>query len=379
MSGKKTILLLSDWYLPAYKAGGPVRSVAALVYHLKDIFDIYIITSDKDAFEEKPLAVKCNQWVEGAWGEKIFYMSGKITKGKLFSVIDSVAYDRLYINSFFSKPFSIYPLLLQKQGRIKKPLVLAPRGMLRPGALAIKAGKKNIFLAFSKLTGLHKNMVWHATSAQEEKEIKQLYKNATVHLAPNLTLPPLQARNNYAKQKGELRICAVTRLVRNKKIDFAIDILREIKDANIEFTIYGPAEDEEYYKECVDRCIGLPASIKVHFNGSLEPAAIEAALQQQHVFLLPTETENFGHAIVEAMLNGCIPVISDQTPWQDLEKNGVGWDIALTDKPAFIAAVKKCAGMDEVDFKTQSIKIQSFAIKKTTSFDTIKAYEQLFK
>jgi len=147
LSSKKNILILTDWYLPAYKAGGPVKSVAALVHHLKNDYNFFILTSDKDAFDKKALPVKTEEWVTLINGEKVYYLPGKITQAKLNTVIASIEFDYLYINSFFSKPFSIYPLLLQKKGKIKKPIVLAPRGMLREGALSIKSGKKKIFRA----------------------------------------------------------------------------------------------------------------------------------------------------------------------------------------------------------------------------------------
>lgn len=373
-------MVLTDWYLPAYKAGGPVKSVAALVYHLKKDYDFFIVTSNKDAFETQPLPVKTNEWTTGNFGEQVMYLHGKITKDNLLAAMNGVEYDYVYVNSFFSKPFSIYPLLLQKQGKITKPIVLAPRGMLRKGALAIKAGKKKIFLALSKISGLHKNVTWHATSEQEVNEIKNVYgRDAKVILAANLTLPPAHKRSNYKKKPGELKVCSVTRIVRNKKIDFAIELLKEIREGKIEYNIYGPAEDKNYYEECLGLVKDLPAGLTVNFHGNILPHEVEGKLQQHHTFLLPTETENFGHAIIEAMLNGCIPVISDQTPWQNLEENGLGWDIALGDKKRFIAALKMCLLQDERAFKSQSTKIQEFARVKTTDFNTLKAYKQLFK
>lgn len=377
---KKRILVLADWYLPAYKAGGPVKSVAALVYHLRADYDFYIITSDKDAFETQSLPVETKTWTIGKYGEKVLYLPGKISKGDLLEAANGIEYDVVYINSFFSKPFSIYPLLLQKQGKINKPVVLAPRGMLRTGALAIKPAKKKIFLALSKLGGLHKNITWHATSEQEVNEIRNIYgANAEVVLAANLTLPPAHKRTNYEKKSGELKVCSVTRLVRNKKIDLAIEILKEIKEGKISYDIYGPAEDKAYYEECLVLTKDLRSELTITFHGNIEPQEVEGKLQEHHVFLLPTETENFGHAIIEAMLNGCIPVISDQTPWQNLEEKGVGWDLALDDKKGFVAAIKMCLLQGEDEFKSQSIKIQEFARAKTTDFSTVKAYEQLFK
>src|ERR1700747_1909468 len=110
MKVKKNILVLSDWYLPAYKAGGPVKSLAALAHHLKDDFNFFILTSNKDAFSKTPLPVKADEWITGQHGERVYYLGDeKISMSKLAQVINSIEYDYVYLNSFFSKFFSIYP------------------------------------------------------------------------------------------------------------------------------------------------------------------------------------------------------------------------------------------------------------------------------
>lgn len=379
MAGKKNILILCDWYLPAYKAGGPVRSVAALVYHLREKYNFYVLTSNKDAFDPQPLAVQADAWVSGGYGEKVMYLSGKVSLSRMQKLLAGLDYDCVYLNSFFSKPFSIYPLLLRKRGVIKKPVVLAPRGMLRGGALAIKPFRKKIFIALAKLRGLHDGLIWHATSEEEARDIKKIYgTDIRVIMAPNLSLPPKEPRTDYSKRSGELRICSVTRLVRNKGIHFALEALREINEGDITYDIYGPPEDRAYYEECLALARAMPANIKVNFHGDVQPQEVERVLQAHHVFLLPTQTENFGHAIVEAMLNGCIPVISDRTPWRGLKEAGAGWDLRLEDKGAYVNALRVCLLKTESDFRLQSTKIQEFARIQTSDENSLSAYEQLF-
>ena len=381
MKTKKNILVLTDWYLPAYKAGGPVKSLAALAYHLKDDYNFYILTSNKDAFSKTALPVKPNEWVVLPNNEKVYYLSDeKITLSKLAEVISTNEFDYVYLNSFFSKYFSIYPLLLKKQGKIKKPVVLAPRGMLGEGALSLKSKKKNLFITLSKLSGIHKNIIWHATSQQEVEEIKKTFgTNAEIQLASNLILPPAIQRTDYIKNTGEVKICFISRISKKKNLLFALEILKEIKEGKIIFDVYGPPEDEAYYKACVEFSKNLSPNIAVSFKGDVKPLEVEAILKQYHIFFLPTLNENFGHAIVEAMLNGCIPLISDQTPWKNLKKNGLGWDIALSDKSAFIAAIKDLLLINNFQFESQSIKIQQFANEKCKDKGHIEAYKHLFK
>ena len=49
---KPKIAILIDWYLPGTKAGGPVRSIYSLINLLKNDYDFYIITTNKDLGSE---------------------------------------------------------------------------------------------------------------------------------------------------------------------------------------------------------------------------------------------------------------------------------------------------------------------------------------
>lgn len=60
-------------------------------------------------------------------------------------------------------------------------------------------------------------------------------------------------------------------------------------------------------------------------QGNVESEQVVETLKKHHVFLLPTLDENYGHVIQEALSAGCPCILSDQTPWQDWEKNGVGY------------------------------------------------------
>ena len=54
MSSRKKVLIAIDWYLPGYKAGGPIRSCASIINCLKNDFDFAVITSDTDFSDDTP-------------------------------------------------------------------------------------------------------------------------------------------------------------------------------------------------------------------------------------------------------------------------------------------------------------------------------------
>lgn len=351
------------------------------MFHLKEEFNFYIITGNKDLFSTEPHKnIKNNEWNTLPNGEHVFYFSDeRFSYKNLAALLKDTPYDCVYLNSFFSKRFTIYPLLLKKLDKINKPVVIAPRGMLSGGALQLKSKKKNVFIGLAKLFSLYKNLIWHATSAQEEGEIKNIFgANQTVYKISNLTMPPVESRTDYNKQINEVRICCVARISKVKNILFALEALQGINTGTIVFDLYGPPEEADYYKQCREFAATLPKNITVSFKGDLQGNEVEQVLKKYHLFFLPTLNENFGHAIVEAMLNGCIPLISNTTPWRNLQTQNMGWAIPLNEKEKFIDAINEVLQMNQTQFETKSKAVQQYALTHCMDVANVEAYKKLF-
>ena len=207
---KRKILVFVDWYLPGYKAGGPIRSCANLVSRMEPHFHFKVVTGNCDLGETTPYPeVKSDAWNTLAGGEEVFYCSAKfLTHSNISGLIRNEKPDVIYLNSMFSQWFTLAPLLAARQfGKVK--VVIAPRGMLSPGALGIKSGKKKLFLSFARVMRLFKNVTWHASTELEVNEVKKMFgsKAEVVH-AMNLTplpAPPLPA---IEKKPGLLKATA---------------------------------------------------------------------------------------------------------------------------------------------------------------------------
>lgn len=148
MSAKKNILMLCDWFLPGYLAGGPIQSAATLTTQLGCDINFKIITTDRDFKSTKSYEnVKLNVWTNYE-GRDVFYVSPEnMNPCFILKLIRETPHDALYLNSLFSKLFTIYPLKWKQQNKINSKIVLAPRGMLRDGALAVKPLKKQLFFS----------------------------------------------------------------------------------------------------------------------------------------------------------------------------------------------------------------------------------------
>jgi glycosyltransferase involved in cell wall biosynthesis len=86
---------------------------------------------------------------------------------------------------------------------------------------------------------------------------------------------------------------------------------------------------------------------KVTFKGNLEKRDLFEQLSRYDVLLHPTLGENFGHAIVEAMALGVPVLISDKSPWTDVEESNAGWSLPLSQPEAFVEKLRMIYEMDD--------------------------------
>jgi glycosyltransferase involved in cell wall biosynthesis len=374
------VLLFIDWYRPGFKAGGPVQSCANLVTQLQgNDISFHIITRITDYCETEAYpGITPNTWTRRHDGSEVIYLSeDQLNRETFTKIISATDFDIAYINGIYSRWFSIEPLRLCKKLKTDAHIVVATRGMLAPSAMAIKAFKKKLFLRMAKLTRLYKNIVFHSTGAHETAHIKAVLGNVEVAEAANLSARNSVVSQQKTKSPGSLKLICVARIAPEKNIDYALQILAGVKSI-IEFDLYGPVYSEAYSEVCRKIAAALPANITVRFNTPVAPDELPAKFAQAHVLFLPTRGENFGHVILEALTAGCPALISDRTPWRNLEAQKAGFDISLDEQQDMIDAIEKFAGMDTAAFDLWSQNAQQLASAHLNNSADIAANRKLF-
>ncbi|MCC9137328.1 glycosyltransferase [Pontibacter silvestris] len=381
MVSKPEVLVFIDWFLPGYKAGGPIKSVANIVLSLKDEVDFSIVTSNTDFGEPVPYAgITPNIWMPQQ-GYRVMYLDAQHQKLSTFKqLMREQQYDIIYLNSLFSINFTLLPLLAYKYNRIRSKVVLAPRGMLGQGALAIKNQKKKVFLHLSKVLGLFKHVTWHASTALEAAEIQAAFSHkASVKIATNIaTLPGVQHKLK-CKSSHYTSFFFLSRIAVKKNLLGALHLLRDVSLPNkVDFHIIGPVEDEVYWQECQAVVKKLPENIQVHNHGPVPNHLLPGLLQDFHFMLLPTFSENYGHVVVESWASGCPVVLSDQTPWHNLEAAKVGWEVPLKQKEAFLQIIERCILMENEEFQQWSRQTQHYLQQKVVTKEILEQNRKLF-
>lgn len=349
---KPSVLVFTDWFEPGFKAGGPIRSTLNVVRQMKDDYKVYVITTDRDLNSSSPYTgIVVDQWSAFEGNVNVFYASPSALKWtNILGHIKNVQPDFIYLNSMYSRYFTVYPLMMKRLGLIQSKIVLAPRGMLRATAIQFKSGKKKLFFFLVKLLRMHKLIQFQATDQTEYGDIlRQFGTSVNISLVPNVGAVVSEYGGRVAKSPGELRVIFVGRLHRIKNLDYLLGILPSVS-GRIELTIVGSEEDKAYASECKQIAAALPANISVYFTGEKPHRELFALIHNHHVFALPTQGENFGHAIFEAMSAGKPVLISDRTPWRNLVAANAGWDIALHDKGKFINALQQAIDFNQEQY-----------------------------
>jgi glycosyltransferase involved in cell wall biosynthesis len=395
------ILALLEHYLPAYKAGGPLRTVGHMVEQLGEPFSFRIVTCDRDWGDRTSLPeVVPGRWSPVGNGEAIYLAPSQLGAAGLRAVIAGTEHDVLYLNSLFSPRLSILPLLLARAGAIpRRPVVLAPRGELHAGALeggsrgvriptslARRLGsprylKKKAYIALARALGLFRGVTWQASNEAEAEEIRHhLGRRARVVVAPDLaarppeSLPPPLA----PKRPGALRAVFLSRIDDKKNLDGAIALLHGVR-GEVSFDVYGPVGDERYWARCRAALDRLPPNVTARFHGAVPHDRVAEVFRAHELFVFPTRGENFGHVVLEALVAGCPVLVSDRTPWRGLARYGAGWDLPLEDVEAMRAVLQRCVDMDEAEYRSWSVHAAHFGREASADERPLRWNRELFE
>ncbi|GAB4307342.1 MAG: hypothetical protein Kow00117_00520 [Phototrophicales bacterium] len=370
------ILIIADYYLPGYKGGGPIRTIANTVEWLGDEFDFYILTGDRDFKDTEPYPdIRYGEWVT-VGKAKVRYLSPK-ERGilSLSSIIQKLQPDLIYLNSFFA-PMCVKTMWGRFLGRISRkiPVLIAPRNEFFAASLRLKRWKKRPYLYISRLLAIYHHITWQATTPFEQTTIAKQFNHANVYIACDLSTKELPQINVHHPKSDPIRLVYISRIDRKKNLIYALKLLKNI-DSPVVFDIYGPREDLIYWQECETLIQSLPPHIHVCYQRELTHKEVLSTFQEYDAFLFPTQGENFGHIIWEALYAGCLPIISDNTPWD----NVAGWTISLDNPQGFIAALHELIAMSQVEYTERQNRAHQEAIQQAHDPHTLEANRQMFQ
>jgi len=273
-------------------------------------------------------------------------------------------YDILHTNGLWMYVNHIACAMARKLG---KPYVITPHGMLYPDALHRSYWKKWPMrkLFFDK--DIREANCLHVTCKQEMEFVRAFGYRGPVAIIPNpvvLPTPPSAKRSPKARRAFGF----LGRLHPIKKVEnlFYGDALLKDRQEECEIWIMGSGlpEYEAFLKDEVKR-LGLE---NVKFLGFVNGQEKYEKLAQLSTLFVPSDFENFGMIVTEALSVGTPVMASLGTPWELLNERKCGWWLERT--PENIAQVMREVldmPMEELDAMGERGKVmvrECFAVEQ---------------
>lgn len=311
------ILHVTPAYWPAFEVGGPIQSVHSLSKHLVRLGVEVVVYTTKSGLKNKSYPPK-NKEID-LDGVKIFYFSSlgykhyNLSPG-LFWVLmcDTRKFDLIHITSIWDSSVSVAAFWARFYG---VPYVISPRGSLMREPLLRKSSlRKKIHLALISKRDLKNAAALHFTAESEKMEyLKMGLPSKRTAVIPNgLDLEDFKAEGEKA-EPGVFRlrfgigsdkkiVLFLSRLNWKKGLDTLIPAFARVARSYPETLLVLAGGDDGGYKVEIEKLIDEYALRgEVIFTGLLIGKDRASAFKASDVFVLPSYSENFGMAVVEAM------------------------------------------------------------------------------
>lgn len=210
----------------------------------------------------------------------------------------------------------------------RKPYVVTLRGMFYPQALAHKRLLKKILRRLYQDHTLSNAAAIQVTCIEEMEHYRALGFKNPVAVIPN----PIETGRLIDRpipEKPKFRIGYLGRVHPRKRIERLIYAMAELKEklpADAELLIIGSGD--ETYEKFLYQEVGRLNLSNVRFAGFLTGKEKDTAIDSLSILVVPSDYENFGNIVTEALVHGVPVIASKGMPWQELREYNCGWWIS---------------------------------------------------
>jgi len=314
------ILHVVPTYIPAYRYGGPIYAVHGLCKALAARgHDVHVFTTNVDGPNDSPVLLCRPIDMDNV---KVWYFPCSHLRRLYWSPPMKTAlrghicgFDILHLHSIFLWPTSAAASVAREHG---VPYVLAPHGMLVKDLISKKSRlPKTLWISMVERRNIQGAAAIHVTTAWEQRECVRFAMKFPRFLIAPFGVEPV----DLGKPLGALRpdiemilnrqplILFLGRISWKKGLDRLIPALALVPSAQL--VIAG--NDEENYsvflRKLIERC---GVQDRVTFTGAVHSDDKVALLRAANIFVLPSYSENFGIAVLEAMAHGCPVVVTPE-------------------------------------------------------------------
>ena len=256
----------------------------------------------------------------------------------------SVEADIFHTNGLWMLP-NVYSSWAIRNAKCK--LVTSPRGSLARWSLRRSYWKKRLFVFLFRNVMLRHADMFHATSDKEYEEIRaQGYRQPVAIVPIGMDLPEVDINAEAQRRRGAeslRKILFFGRLHKVKGVDRLVRAWEKVVKDGWELVIAGP---DCGMLEVLKGIVAEEHVPRVSFVGEINGLAKYEFLAGGDIYVLPSDTENFGVTVTEALVSGTPVIASQGTPWQGLERERCGKWVPIGVEP-LAAALKEMMAMSD--------------------------------
>jgi len=209
---------------------------------------------------------------------------------------------------------------------LRKPLVVSPRGMLEPWALAHRGWKKALALKAGFRRILERAQLLHATAESEAGNLRALGLTGPIAVVPNAVRVP-DYRESAAGAQGNHALF-LSRIHPKKGLVELVrafaQLRQEVERGSWRITIAG-SDPDGYWPTVASEVERCRMGEFIRFVGHVDGQEKWDLYRSASFFVLPTYSENFGLVIAEALACGVPCVTTQGAPWAELATRDCGW------------------------------------------------------
>lgn len=326
------VLHVTPYFAPAFRYGGPPRSILGLCRALGDAgvdVEVFTTTANGDQpLEAAPQGVVYEnvrtRYFPLVWPRRYWRAEG------LRSALRQAAAgaDVIHVHGLWNMTSWAGCATARAAG---KPYVVSPRGMLQPDAMRRHSALK--MLAYWGVE--HRNVtsaaLLHATSDVERRELMKF--GPPVATIPNGAIAACATPQAIAALRQRAKIgetdevvAFLGRLHPIKRLDLLADAFAIVRRSHPSATLLIAGPDEGGYRARVEPRF-TPTANATRWLGALDSQQIAALFAVSRVLVQCSDSESFGMSIAEALTAG-VPVVATKGSWADLQSTGGGYSVA---------------------------------------------------
>ena len=327
------VLHVTPYFAPAFRYGGPPRSIFGLCRALGDAgVDVEVFTTTANG--DEPLAAAPGgtdyegvrvRYFPLAWPERYWRASG--LGAALERALPEA--DLVHVHGLWNMTGSTAVARARAAGR---PYLISPRGMLQPAAMRRHRVLKTAAYWALERASLRGAALLHATSTVEQQHIEG-YGPPVVTIANGVTpvaVSPEAAerlRERAGIDAGDEVVTCLGRLHPIKRLDLLAAAFAIVHRARPRARLVIAGPDEDGYRARVEPLFA-PVAGATRWLGAVDAETAAALVAASRTLVQCSDSESFGMSVAEALSAGLPVVVTDGTPWAQVATLGIGYSVA---------------------------------------------------